>query len=424
MKSRFRAYLERQQPVPVDEILKVDNDRANIFVAIPCFDEPDLLRSLSAIAACKPPLSHVTVIVVVNSSDQSPPEILTRNLQTLEQVQNWWKINPRPFYRLKLLHAPLLPSKWAGVGWARKIAMDEAIRSLEAVGKEEGILIAFDADSIVSTNYLVAIEETFKLNPGYNFVTLNFCHPVDDPGLTPILKEGIILYELYLRYLREALQWAGYPHAIHTIGSSFAVKASAYVKQGGMNRRQAGEDFHFLHKIVPLGDYGCITEATVFPACRVSHRVPFGTGAALKKWEEGDQELYSAYSLKSFRTLLPLLADPGYFFLTDRTEWEFHIHPYDKQLQEYLLGSGILNQLEELKHNCANVKIYKKRFYHLVNAFFIIQYLNSCETAPGGKGELKEEASRLLNELQEVTSPNTTTRELLEIFRRRDGLKG
>ena len=167
--------------------------------------------------------------------------------------------------------------------------------------KRRGILVACDADSLVSTNYLTSIENSFLRNPQYNFVNLNFCHPVDDPTLAPSMRQGIILYELYLRYLRNAMQWCGYPHAIHTVGSSFAVKASAYVKQGGMNRRQAGEDFHFLHKIVLLGDYGHITEATVYPAARISHRVPFGTGSGIEKMGRGRSGTLFRLCLKNIR---------------------------------------------------------------------------------------------------------------------------
>ena len=90
------------------------------------------------------------------------------------------------------------------------------------------------------------LKRLSKKNPLYHFVNLNFCHPVDDPTLESSMREGIILYELYLRYLRNAMQWCGYPHSIHTVGSSFAVRASAYVKQGGMNRRQAADDFRIL----------------------------------------------------------------------------------------------------------------------------------------------------------------------------------
>jgi hypothetical protein len=418
--SRFRDYLEHQQPLHVTEYLSVADPGSNLFVTIPCYDEPELISALSSLANCDPPPCGVTVIVVVNSSDQAHADILERNLQTIHLVKEWWAQQPRPFYQLRLLHAPDLPSKWAGVGWARKIAMDEAVRLLDLSQKEEGILIAFDADSAVSSNYLTAIESTFRKNPKYNFVNLNFCHPVDDPGLSVSLREGIILYELYLRYLRNAMQWCGYPHAIHTVGSSFAVKATAYVKQGGMNRRQAGEDFHFLHKIVLLGAYGHITDATVYPAARISHRVPFGTGAALKKWEEGDQELHSAYAFAIFTTLRPLFTDPAFFYTVDRNEWESRISQFYPLLHNYILQTGTLDRLVQLKNNCADCKTFSKRFYHLVNAFWMIQYLNLCEPSEGGKGNLEEEAKKLLIELNIAPTGEINARELLEIYRQLD----
>ncbi len=421
--SRFRAYIERQQTLDVIQHLSVTENRNTVFVTIPCYDEPDLLTTLNSLADCDRPSSGVTVIVVVNSSDRSSPEVLAQNLQTICAVKAWWKNHPQLFFQLRLLHVPSLPSKWAGVGWARKIAMDEAVRCLDQAEKEEGILVAFDADSLVSTNYLTSIENSFRRNPQYNFVNLNFCHPVDDPSLASSLRQGIILYELYLRYLRNAMQWCGYPHAIHTVGSSFAVKASAYVKQGGMNRRQAGEDFHFLHKIVLLGDYGHITEATVYPAARISHRVPFGTGAALKKWEEGDPELYSAYALKTFDTLRPLFSNPEFFYIDDREKWEDRIGQFDLLLRNYLFQTGTLNRLIELKNNCADIKTFVKRFYHLVNAFWIIQYLNLCETTEGGKGNLLKEATTLLTKINIETTEKISARELLEIYRQLDNPK-
>ena len=414
--SQFSVYLDRQQILQVKDLLRVTVNRNTIFVTIPCYDEQELPEALNSLAECKPPSAGVTVIVVVNSSDHSPLEAQERNLETISSIVNWRK-DHAPFYHLRLLHAPSLPSKWAGVGWARKIAMDEAVRCLNQSDQEDGIIAAFDADSLVSPNYFTSIEEAFKKNPRYHFVNLNFCHPVDDPTLESSMREGIILYELYLRYLRNAMQWCGYPHSIHTVGSSFAVRASAYVKQGGMNRRQAGEDFHFLHKIVLLGDYGHIPDATVYPAARVSHRVPFGTGAALQKWREGDQELKSVYALKIFETLIPLFTDPGYFFTTENTKWENRICQFDKRLQDYIRQTGTLDRLNELKKNCADIRNFVKRFYHQVNAFWIIQYLNLSESSEGGKGDLAEEASLLLKELGIVTSVSISARELLEIFR-------
>lgn len=418
--SRFRSYLDRQQPLPLKEHLPVTADRSTLFVTIPCYDEPDLLSALSSLAECTPPSSDVTVIVVVNSSVSSPQHAIIQNQETIRSIQDWWEKNPRPFFTLRLIGVTDLPSKWAGVGWARKIAMDEAVKCLDTSEKEDGILIGFDADATVSPGYFRSIESAFNKNPQYNFVTLDFCHPVDDPSLSATMREGIILYELYLRYLRNAIQYCGYPHAIHTVGSSFAVRASAYVKQGGMNRRKAGEDFHFLHKIVLLGKYGTITDATVYPAARISDRVPFGTGAALKKWAEGDPELYSAYSMKIFETLRPLFSDPGYFYKTDPSEWNTRIDRYDSLLRDYIAQTGTIERIAELKSNCADIKNFIRRFYHQVNAFWIIQYLNLCEAFEGGKGELVEEASKLAATLNILPAEKIEARELLEIYRQVD----
>jgi hypothetical protein len=418
--SKFRAYLDRQQPLQVTDHLPVEGSKSRFFVTIPCFDEPELVSALNSLAGCNPPSSNVTIVVVVNSPENSPPEVLARNLQTIDSVKTWWKSLPNSFFQLRLLHAPALPAKWAGVGWARKIAMDQAISSLDLKEEDDGILVAFDADSVVSPNYFTAIEAAFRDHPQYNFVNLNFCHPVDDPDLDPYLREGIILYELYLRYLKNAMQWTGYPHAIHTVGSSFAVKASAYVKQGGMNRRKAGEDFHFLHKIVLLGDYGQVTDATVYPAARTSHRVPFGTGAALRKWEQGDQELHSAYSIKSIESLRQFFDDPGYFYRVDHADWENRLSKLDPNLYSYLIRTGTPDRLNELKSNCADVKNFVKRFYHQANAFWIIQYLNVCESIPGGRGDLVQESSKLLTEFNIEIPVGISPRELLEIYRKLD----
>jgi len=418
--SKFSSYLERHQQPEILDLLSDPDNRSSLFVTIPCYDEPNLPGSLSSLAACDPPASALTVIVVVNASDKSSPQVLLQNQNTIQTVITWREKQSTLFFRLRLLHAPALPSKWAGVGWARKIAMDEAVRTLDQSGIEGGILIAFDADSTVSTNYFTSIEKEFLQNPSYNFVTLNFCHPVDDPSLTTSLREGIIHYELYLRYLRNAMEWGGYPHAIHTIGSSFAVKAEAYVKQGGMNRRQAGEDFHFLHKMVLLGHYGMAGEATVFPSCRISHRVPFGTGAALMKWEAGDQELYSSYALPVFRSLQPLLHDPVFFFKTGDESWAERIAHLDQNLRNYITVSKTIERLKELKKNCADATTFARRFYHEISAFWIIQYLNWCEQTVEGKGNLVKEATKLLAEIKKEEIGERSARSLLEIFRQID----
>jgi hypothetical protein len=137
------------------------------------------------------------------------------------------------------------------------------------------VIACFDADCTCDPNYLAATENFFQSQPSAPGASIYFEHPLDGEN-----REPIALYELHLRYYVEALRYAGFPHAYHTIGSSMAARADPYFKQGGMNKRKAGEDFYFLHKIIPLGGFGEINDTRVIPSPRASHRVPFGTGRA------------------------------------------------------------------------------------------------------------------------------------------------
>ena len=59
-----------------------------------------------------------------------------------------------------------LPAKFAGVGLARKIAMDAAVFYLYRSGKERAPLISLDADTLVAPNYLddiIFISGSIKL---------------------------------------------------------------------------------------------------------------------------------------------------------------------------------------------------------------------------------------------------------------------
>ncbi len=121
----------------------------------------------------------------------------------------------------------------------------------------------------------------------------------------------ITLYELHLRYYIQGLRYSGFPYAFHTVGSAIAVKAFQYVKAGGMNRRQAGEDFYFVQKLVPLGGYFALNSTTVYPSPRESFRVPFGTGAAISRLMNNPGEEFLTYNFEAFRELRSLFTTAG-----------------------------------------------------------------------------------------------------------------
>ena len=126
---------------------------------------------------------------------------------------------------------------------------------------------------------LEEIEKGFRMNPDKDAASIYFEHDLNDT--VGIEKEHIIAYELHLRYLIHAQRFCGHPFAYHTVGSSMAVRRQAYMQQGGMNTRQAGEDFYFLQKFIETGKLFEIKSTVVYPQARISLRVPFGTGKAM-----------------------------------------------------------------------------------------------------------------------------------------------
>jgi len=364
----LQRYMERQSD-QYFQCLDLPGKRSSIFVVIPCYNEPELLTTLNSLAVCQPPKADISVLVVVNDSEDSPKETIAQNISTLADISQWRLHQPHLFFDVQRIYAHALPRKWAGVGWARKIGMDQAVRQLVKNNLADGIIVSFDADSTVLPNYLRTIESEFYNNPIFNFFTIRFEHPFSNPELSASFREGIIRYELHMRYYRNAMQWSGYPHAIHTVGSSFALKASAYAKQGGMNRRKAGEDFYFLHKLVLLGDYGNINSTTVFPAARQSDRVPFGTGAAMKKWVEGSSELKFTYSFQTFKNLKPLFSNTSQLWQMEPCEIEKWVENFHPTLQSFFKNSQTIGKLIELRNNCSNAKVFGKRVFHILDAF-------------------------------------------------------
>jgi len=110
------------------------------------------------------------------------------------------------------------------------------------------MIICFDADCLCDSNYFLAIEEHAEKHPSADGFNIYFEHPCEGTDYPQEIYEGIIQYELHLRYMNQFLRYAGFPFAYHTIGSSFAVRAGTYALQGGMNSRKAGEDFYSLIK--------------------------------------------------------------------------------------------------------------------------------------------------------------------------------
>jgi hypothetical protein len=347
----------------------------SMIVMIPCLNEPEIIRTLESLWDCEPVTSTCEVIVAVNDSESSRPEVKRFNQETFNQLMDWKTKNDRPGLTVHPLYASSVNAKHAGAGMARKIGMDEAIRRLNSLNRSEGVIISLDADCLVSSNYLKSIESYFSSDKSHFAATINFSHRIaemDDSRQ----RTGIQLYEDYLRYYKQAHDYTGFPNSIYTIGSAFAIKAEAYVKQGGMNRRQAGEDFYFLNKLTHLGLVGEINDACVYPSARVSDRVPFGTGAAMTKWMSEDGDLASTYNFEAFKDLKLLFDSVDGLFRIDKLNLEIKLAEWPASVQEYLAVIDFNAKLQEINQNSSSLLSFRKRFFQFFDAFVIMRFLN------------------------------------------------
>jgi len=263
-----------------------------------------------------------------------------------------------------------VPKKTAGVGFARKIGMDEAIRKFNVLNNRKGIILSLDADCLVSTNYFQLISDKFNKNKKFGGLVFGYKHNFNNNLFSTEEIKACKLYEKYLKYYQDSLKNIGFPYYFHTIGSCFGFLAENYIKIGGMPCRQAGEDFYFLQKLAQTTTIGEITEEIVFPSPRISLRVPFGTGPTVKKIIEiGYLEVYN-YKLFEILKVFFLCFDEIY------KEEKFNFNKIPIEIIEFSSNKQLAEIIEECKKNSSNQNSFKKRMFSKFNAFWVIKFLN------------------------------------------------
>lgn len=343
-------------------------------VVIPCFDEPDVLTTLNSLKQCLPTQHPVCVLVVVNSSEVADESVVLRNRETYNELIYFAEEESKPELAFHTLLCENLPRKHAGVGLARKIGMEWAVRGFLQSNNDKGIIVSLDADCTVSPNYLRSIENQFSTYSP-NCCVLNFKHRVALDSAKS-LKSAIEQYEQYIWYFRDALKLIDFPYYYHTIGSAFAVSADAYVRVGGIGRQQGGEDFYFLQKVFQLEKTIELMEAFVYPAARFSDRIPFGTGPALEKIISSPDGILRVYSVEAFSALKSFLNLRTKFYKQLDEEVQKLIKQLHPSIQEFLKEHNLFSAITNCNENAASISTFQKRFFHHFNAFQIIKYLN------------------------------------------------
>ncbi|MCA6074774.1 hypothetical protein [Fulvivirga sedimenti] len=352
----LKIYFERYAAGPA--LLPPPETPPELIFTIPAHREENIAHTIDSLLDCE--FNRPSeILVLLNYSENSPQAIRDAHHRDLEHLRNRYEEKHMDNVALHFLLREL-PHKHAGVGLARKILMDEAARRLDP---DTGVIIGLDADCLVSPNYVSEIEKHFLLHPEIHGASIWFEHAIPESGLQ---RDAIIAYELHLRYFIEAQRMLKLPYAYHTVGSSMAVRPMAYAKAGGMNRRKAGEDFYFLHKIIPRG-FGEINTTAVYPSARSSDRVPFGTGRAVQDLiaSKRDPATYAPENIMIIKNMLNNI----YNKVLNINK----LNSINKQLLEYMNAE---ENFQRIRRNSSDLTAYHKHFYAWFDGFQLMKALH------------------------------------------------
>ncbi|MDE5611322.1 MAG: hypothetical protein K2I90_04815, partial [Odoribacter sp.] len=254
----FERYFERN---PVGWLPNFPN-RPEVVVIVPVLNDRDIFATVASLKRCVCRCGNAGVLIIVNHGVDADESVKRANRQLAVELRETVcrGQNESSAVYVEVAEAFDLPVKWAGVGLARKIAMDVAACFFYRQGRPECPILSLDADTWTEVNYLDETIRYFREHPVAG-VSIAYAHRLDECGEE--VADAMVKYELYLRYYRLALAYTGHPYAFHCIGSAFAVRASDYVAQGGMNKRQAGEDFYFLQKLISTGRFATLQTTRV-----------------------------------------------------------------------------------------------------------------------------------------------------------------
>jgi glycosyltransferase involved in cell wall biosynthesis len=366
----FQNYLKKQALFP-SFIESHPKSELDLIIVIPAYKERETIVScLQSIQENSLSNYMVELIVVVNCRGDDDPSIKQSSKETVILVQQEKERNSNTNLDIHCIEVQFKNKKKGGVGLARKVGMDEAIRRFDML-KTAGLIACLDADCSVESDYCEKIIHGFSINEKKAAASIYFEHPLET-----IHPEHITQYELHLRYFIDIQREIGLPFAYHTVGSSMAVRAEAYCKMGGMNVRKAGEDFYFLQKFIAVESCFEINDTTVYPSGRNSDRVPFGTGRAVSELEVS--KVYHTYNLASFYRLEPFIQLVKSYDLDKIYKGYKQL---DSSLVSFLEKESFEEEMHSIFQHTTQKSTYLKRFFQWFNAFRFMKCIHHMRDA-------------------------------------------
>ncbi len=383
--SAVDRYLHRHAlDVPEHATSPAVSEQLRLVIVIPAMAESEGIGAvLDSLEQGSERLGEAECVVVVNNPTDAPEVIKDDNLRTLSLLEHRKNSKPRLLVLDRSCVGKAFDPQTAGVGLARRVGMDLALRRLVDAGHvPDGAIACLDGDSPVEPGYVDAVLDVFgrKGAPLGGVCTCEHPIPTD-----PVLAKAIVAYETWMRYFELGLRFAGSPFSYPTIGSSLVASAEGYAMADGMPTRQAAEDFYFAQKLIKLSrgrGLEKIRNAVVHPAARLSHRVPFGTGRAMRRcMDEGTGSYLYAEPSSAFFDLRRWFSsfEEGFF------EPSVLERQASSDLLRFLQSHKAFDAIDRIRANSRDSEAFAFGVHSWFDGLKCVRFAHECKRTSGGK---------------------------------------
>lgn len=344
-------------------------NKFNHTIVIPSLAENNFLfKTLDSIEKNNPKiLKETIIIIVVNNSKKTNFNIRNNNYQTLKLLHQ-----ANYSYPIGIIDATSngyeLPSKYAGVGLARKIGIDLAIPLLK---NEHSLIFSTDADTILNKDYLQTIVDHFNKN-NIESAVVGFKHQKAE---NKYLDKEILNYEKFLIKTANKIKSAGSPYGYVAMGSTMVCNLKSYIAVGGMPKRKAAEDFYFLQELAKYRGVQNINNILVYPSSRSVSRVHLGTGFRMEQVKKGININNLYFSDDAFKLLSFWINKGTNSWQKDILELMSLIEKKNKDLNTFLINEGINNIWLGLQASSPTKEHFIKQFHRWFDGLKTIRLL-------------------------------------------------
>lgn len=355
------------------------------FIVVPSYDEGENLDALFESLSTLKDADGLGVILVINEKVSSDASVKARHKLWLQTIQEdgfeFVDFQKSHFLVGSLCEIPtVVVNKTAehafeskqGVGLARKIGSDLAVFFYTLAGRDQSFIFHTDADAILPENYFSAWEQSKLPDPKkVSLITHRYQHILPE-GASAEQAFAMQAYEHYLYYYADSLRDAGSPYGIQTVGSCLGFSVLAYCQVRGFPKREAGEDFYLVNKLLKVGK---AMESPCDPIQlqgRVSYRVPFGTGASIGRISSyGSRSDYKIYNPEVFKVLKKLLR-----FANDKLEGGEAALDLEFDVRGSVENSGFFVGLDRARTVSSNHEVRLKAFHDWFDGFKTLKLIH------------------------------------------------